>query len=108
MEVVQLRVDAIVTDSTPATHAAQNATRTVPIVAITNDPVASGFVVSLGRPGGNITGVSLQSAELVGRRIQLLTELVPGLARVAILSNSASEPRRVSQAIPSRSSIPGH
>ena len=82
VEVVQLRVDAIVTDSTPATQAAKNATRTVPIVAVTNDPVASGFVLSFARPGGNITGVSLQSAELVGRRIQLLTELVPGLARV--------------------------
>jgi putative ABC transport system substrate-binding protein len=84
-------IHAIVTDSTPATHAAQNATRTVPIVAINNDPVGSGFVVSLARPGGNITGVSLQSAELAGRRIQLLTELVPGLARVAILSNPANQ-----------------
>ena len=91
VEVVQLRVDAIVTDSTPAAHAAQNATRTVPIVGIINDPVASGLVVSLARPGGNITGVSLQSAELAGRRIQLLTELVPGLARVAILSNPANQ-----------------
>jgi putative ABC transport system substrate-binding protein len=91
VEVVQLRVDAIVTDSTPATQAAKNVTRTVPIVAIMNDAVASGFVVSLARPGGNITGVSLQSAELAGRRIQLLTELVPGLARVAILSNPANQ-----------------
>ena len=91
VEVVQLRVDAIVTDSTPATQAAKNATRTVPIVAIINDPVASGFIVNLARPGGNITGVSLQSAELAGRRIQLLTELVPGLARVAILSNPANQ-----------------
>jgi putative ABC transport system substrate-binding protein len=91
VEVVQLRVDAIVTDSTPATQAAKNATRTVPIVAIINDAVASGFVVSLARPGGNITGVSLQSADLAGRRIQLLTELVPGLARVAILSNPANQ-----------------
>jgi putative tryptophan/tyrosine transport system substrate-binding protein len=91
VEVLQLRVDAIVTDSTPATQAAKNATRTVPIVAIINDPVTSGFVVSLARPGGNITGVGLQSAELAGRRIQLLTELVPGLARVAILSNPANQ-----------------
>jgi putative ABC transport system substrate-binding protein len=90
-ELVQLRVDAILTDSTPATQAAKNTTRTVPIVAITNDPVANGFVVSLARPGGNITGVSLLSAELVGRRIQLLTELVVGLARVAVLSNSANQ-----------------
>ena len=92
VEVVQLRVEAIVTDSTPATQAAKNATRTVPIVAVAiNDPVASGFVVSFARPGGNITGVSLQSAELAGRRIQMLTELVPGLARVAILSNPANQ-----------------
>jgi putative ABC transport system substrate-binding protein len=90
-ELVSRGVAVIVAWGTPATHAAQNATRTVPIVAITNDPVASGFVVSLARPGGNITGVSLQSAELVGRRIQLLTELVPGLARVAILSNPANQ-----------------
>jgi len=90
-ELVSRGVAVIVTWGTPATHAAQNATRTVPIVAISNDPVASGFVVSLARPGGNITGVSLQSAELVGRRIQLLTELVPGLARVAILSNPANQ-----------------
>jgi putative tryptophan/tyrosine transport system substrate-binding protein len=90
-ELVSRGVAVIVAWGTPATHAAQNATRTVPIVAISNDPVASGFVVSLARPGGNITGVSLQSAELVGRRIQLLTELVPGLARVAILSNPANQ-----------------
>jgi putative tryptophan/tyrosine transport system substrate-binding protein len=90
-ELVSRGVAVIVAWGTPATHAAQNATRTVPIVAISNDPVANGFVVSLARPGGNITGVSLQSAELVGRRIQLLTELVPGLARVAILSNPANQ-----------------
>ena len=83
-ELVSRGVAVIVAWGTPATHAAQNATRTVPIVAISNDPVASGFVVSLARPGGNITGVSLQSAELVGRRIQLLTELVPGLSLIHI------------------------
>ena len=90
-ELVSRGVAVIVAWGTPATQAAKNATRTVPIVAITNDPVANGFVVSLARPGGNITGVSLQSAELAGRRIQLLTELVPGLARIAILSNPANQ-----------------
>jgi putative tryptophan/tyrosine transport system substrate-binding protein len=91
VELVRLGPDVIVAWGTPATQAAKNATRTVPIVAINNDPVASGFVVSLARPGRNITGVSLQSGELAGRRIQLLTELVPGLARVAILSNPANQ-----------------
>jgi putative ABC transport system substrate-binding protein len=84
VEVVQLRVDAIVTDSTPATQTAKNATRTVPVVAIINDPVASGFVVSLARSGGNITGVRY------------------------LVQSGKSEPRRISPAIPSRGSIPGH
>jgi putative ABC transport system substrate-binding protein len=89
-ELVQLRVDAIVTDSTPAMQAAKNATQTVPIVGITNNPVASGFVSSLGRPGGNVTGISLVAADLAGRRLQLLSEMVPGLARVAVLLNPAN------------------
>jgi putative ABC transport system substrate-binding protein len=83
-ELVQLRVDAIVADGTPATQALKNATRTVPIVAICNDPVASGFVSSLSRPGGNVTGISLLAADLSGRRLQLLSEMVPGLAHVTV------------------------
>jgi putative tryptophan/tyrosine transport system substrate-binding protein len=89
-ELVQLRVDAIVTDSSPAIQAAKNATQTVPIVGIGNDLVGSGFVRSLSRPGGNITGISLLSADLAGRRLQLLSEMVPGLARVAVLLNPAN------------------
>jgi putative ABC transport system substrate-binding protein len=89
-ELVRLRVDAIVTDSTPAIQALKNATQTVPIVAICNDPVASGFASSLSRPGGNITGISLLSADLTGRRLQLLNEMVPGLTRVAVLLNPAN------------------
>jgi putative ABC transport system substrate-binding protein len=90
-ELVQLRLDAILTDSTPATQAAKNATRTAPIVmAVSNDPVASGFVASLSRPGGNITGSSLLAPELAGERLQLLTEIVPGLARVAVLSKPSN------------------
>jgi putative tryptophan/tyrosine transport system substrate-binding protein len=85
-ELVQLRLDAILTDGTTATQAAKNATRTVPIVmAVSNDPLASGFVASLNRPGGNITGISVLAPELAGRRLQLLTEMVPGLGRVAVL-----------------------
>jgi putative ABC transport system substrate-binding protein len=86
-ELVGLRVNAIVAEGTPAIQAAKNATQTVPIVGICNDPVASGFVSSLARPGGNITGISLLSADLAGRRLQLLSEMVPGLARVAVLLN---------------------
>jgi putative tryptophan/tyrosine transport system substrate-binding protein len=68
-ELVQLRLDAILTDGTPATQAAKNATRTVPIVmGLSNDPVASGFVASLSRHGGNITGTSLMAPELAGKR----------------------------------------
>ena len=71
-ELVRLRVDAIVTDTTPAIQAVKNATQTVPIVAICNDPVASGFASSLSRPGGNITGIALLGAALSGKRLQLL------------------------------------
>jgi putative tryptophan/tyrosine transport system substrate-binding protein len=87
-ELVELRVDAIVTDGSPATQ--ENATQTVPIVGISNDLVGSGFVRSLSRPGGNITGISLLSADLAGRHLQMLSEIVPGLARVAVLSNPAN------------------
>jgi putative tryptophan/tyrosine transport system substrate-binding protein len=90
-ELVRSRVEAIVTDGTQATAAAKNATRTVPIVmALSNDPLASGFVASLSRPGGNITGNSLQAPELAGKRLQLLTEMIPGLARVAVLSRPSN------------------
>jgi putative ABC transport system substrate-binding protein len=90
-ELVQLRVDVILADGTPATNAARNATHTLPIVmAAVVDPVATGFVASLSRPGGNITGLSILAPELAGKRLQLLTETVPGLARVAVLANPSS------------------
>jgi putative ABC transport system substrate-binding protein len=66
-ELVRLRVDAIVAEGSPSTQAAKNATQSVPIVAVSGDPVASGFVSSLRRPGGNVTGISLVSADLAGR-----------------------------------------
>jgi putative ABC transport system substrate-binding protein len=89
-ELVRLRVDAIVAEGTPAMQAAKDATQTVPIVGLSNDPLASGFVSSLGRPGGNITGIGLLSADLSGKRLQLLSEVVVGLARVAVLLNPAN------------------
>jgi putative tryptophan/tyrosine transport system substrate-binding protein len=101
-ELVQLRVDVILADGTPATNAARNATHTLPIVmAAVVDPVATGFVASLSRPGGNITGLSILAPELAGKRLQLLTETVPGLARVAVLANPSSlaTPERLAEAM---------
>jgi putative ABC transport system substrate-binding protein len=90
-ELVQLRVDVILADGTSSTKAAKNATRTIPIVmAASVDPVGSGFVANLSRPGGNITGLSSLAPELAGKRLQLLSEIVPGLARVAVLANPSS------------------
>src|SRR5713226_9427166 len=90
-ELVRLRVDIIVTYSTPAAKAARDATRTIPIVmSVVVDPVATGLVAGLGRPGGNVTGLSLMAPELVGKQMQLLTELVPKVSRVAVLWNPAN------------------
>ncbi len=87
-ELVRLRPDVIVAEGTVATRAAKTVTQTIPIVmATSNDPVGTGLVASLNRPGGNVTGSSLQTDELSGKRLQLLTEIVPGLARVAVLSD---------------------
>jgi putative ABC transport system substrate-binding protein len=87
-ELVRLGVDVIVTGGPLATRAAKDMTPTIPIVmALDLDPVADGFVASLGRPGGNITGVSAQTRELSGKRLELLKDLVPGLARVAVVWN---------------------
>ncbi len=87
-ELVHLNVDVIVAVATPEVQAAQQATRNIPIVMVAVvDPVAIGFVASLARPGGNITGLSLLSAELSGKRLELLKEVVPGVSRVAVLWN---------------------
>jgi putative ABC transport system substrate-binding protein len=87
-ELARSRLDVIVAESTAAIQSAKTVTQTVPIVmATSSDPVGTGLVANLNRPGGNITGLSLQAAELSGKRLQLLTEIVPGLARVAVLSN---------------------
>jgi putative ABC transport system substrate-binding protein len=89
-ELTHLPVDLIVAVSTPAALAAKDATRTVPIVMIyVADPVGTGLVTSLSRPGGNITGVSDMATDLSGKRLELLKEAVPTLNRVAVLWNAA-------------------
>jgi len=85
-ELVALKVDVIVAADTPAALAAKQATRTLPIVFIgAGDPVTIGLVTSLARPGGNVTGLSLLAPELVGKRLELLKQAVPGVGRVAAL-----------------------
>jgi ABC-type uncharacterized transport system substrate-binding protein len=93
-EMVRQRVDVIVAHFTPAVRAALGATRTIPIVmAPAGAPLQSGFVESLARPGGNVTGLSAMDAEIGGKRLQLLRELIPGLERVAVLaSNPSTDP----------------
>lgn len=88
-ELVQLKVDVLVTHSTPNVVAAKQATSVIPIVfAAIGDPVGIGLVQSLSRPGGNITGLSLQSNDLAGKRLQLMREVIPDLRRVAFLGGS--------------------
>jgi putative tryptophan/tyrosine transport system substrate-binding protein len=87
-ELVRLRVDVIVTYSTPSVIAAKKATSVIPIVfALTGDPVGNNLVASLARPGGNVTGLSVLGADLAGKRLELLREVVPGLRRLAIMGN---------------------
>jgi putative tryptophan/tyrosine transport system substrate-binding protein len=94
-ELLRLRVDVIVAVDNPSISAAQRATKTIPIVMVlATDPVDMGFVVSLPRPGGNITGISQQLAEVQGKALQLLKETIPTVSRVAILWNPAEPGRR--------------
>ena len=90
-EFVLLNVDVIVTGGTEAVLAARQATSVIPIVFGTaGDPVGTGLVTSLARPGGNVTGLSNQSADLTGKRLELLREVLPSLRRLAILANIGS------------------
>jgi len=85
-ELVRLPVDVLVVNGTTAIRAAQHATTTIPIIMMpSGDPVGEGFVASLARPGGNMTGLSSQAPELSGKRLELLQAAVPTLARVAVL-----------------------
>ena len=95
-ELVQLKVDVIVAGAAPAPEAAQRATSTVPIVMASHpDPVGSGLVASLARPGTNVTGLSNVAAELVSKQLQLLKEVVPGISRVAVLWNPTVATQRL-------------
>jgi putative ABC transport system substrate-binding protein len=90
-ELVRLKVDIIVTAGAGATRPAKAATVKIPIVmAQDDDPAANGFVASLARPGGNITGLSTFAPELGGKRLELLKEVIPKLSRVAVFGNSTS------------------
>ena len=81
-------MDVIVAASPPATEAAKQATSTIPIVfTVSGDPVAEGFVASLARPGGNITGLATTSPELVGKQLEMLKRVGPKVSRVAVLQN---------------------
>jgi len=87
-EFVRLKVDVIVTQGTLPTLAAKKATAIIPIVsAVMGDPVGNDLVANLARPGGNITGLSIQTPDIAGKRLELLREIVPGLRRVAFMGN---------------------
>ena len=90
-ELIALKVDLIVTAGTPASLAVKKATTSVPLVMVAvGDPVATGLVASLGRPGGNITGLTSIAAEMEGKRLELLREVVPKISHIAVLWNAAS------------------
>jgi putative ABC transport system substrate-binding protein len=92
-ELVDLKPDVIFSSSTPVTAAVQQETRTIPIVfAVVADPIGAGFVASLSRPGGNITGFTYVEAEMAGKWLELLTEIAPGTKRVAIMFNPDTAP----------------
>jgi putative ABC transport system substrate-binding protein len=90
-EFVRLKVDVIVTSGTALIIAAKQATSLIPIVfALAGDPVGTGLVTSLARPGGNVTGLSSQTTDLAAKRVELLREVLPGLRRLAIMANVGS------------------
>jgi putative ABC transport system substrate-binding protein len=87
-ELVRLKVDAIVTSGTPAVLASKQATSVIPIIfATAGDPVGNKLVASLAQPGGNVTGLSTLGADLAGKRLELLREVIPGLGRLAVMGN---------------------
>ena len=89
-ELVQLKVDVLVVGSPGTIQEAKQATKTIPIVMVTTqDPVAAGYVNSLARPGGNITGITRLTRDLAGKRLELLKEAVPTISRVGVLWSGA-------------------
>jgi putative ABC transport system substrate-binding protein len=94
-ELAELKPDCILSQSTPVTHALMRATRTIPIVFVAvSDPIGSGFVASVARPGGNIIGFTVLHATIAGKYLEILKEMVPQLARAAIMYNPGSVPDR--------------
>lgn len=90
-ELIKLKIDVLVSGTIQAIHAAQKATTTIPIVIVTQgDPVASGLIESLARPGGNVTGLTRFTRELNGKRLELFKEAVPGIARVGVLGDGTA------------------
>jgi ABC-type uncharacterized transport system substrate-binding protein len=90
-ELVRLKVDVIVTSTTPPSLAAKQATAVIAIVfAAANDPVGTGLVASLARPGGNVTGLANQQSDTSGKKLEFLREVVPGLRRLAIMANAGN------------------
>ena len=96
-ELARLRVDLIVTGGTPATLAAKNATTTIPIVMVnTGDAVGTGLIASLARPGGNVTGVTILSPQLIAKRLELVKEMLPRTRTVAAILNPANPAQKLS------------
>ena len=90
-EFVSLKVNVIVAAGNEASRAARQATSTIPIVfPVAGDPVGTGLVASLARPGGNVTGLSIQQTDLASKRVELIREIIPGCRRVAVMGNSGS------------------
>jgi len=101
-ELVNLQPDVILSHGTPVTHALQRETRTIPIVFVTvSDPVGDGFVASLPRPGGNLTGFIFAEAEMGGKWLELLTEIAPNVKRAAAMFNPDVAPQRGAYYLPS-------
>jgi putative ABC transport system substrate-binding protein len=92
-QLVELKPDCILAQSTPVANALMRATGTIPIVFVAvSDPIGSGFVASMARPGGNITGFTVLHASIAGKYLEILKEMVPQLARAAIMYNPSSVP----------------
>jgi len=94
-EFVRMKVDLIATSTDGAALAAKKATSVIPTVSVMSDPIGSGLVASLNRPAGNVTGISVQQAELASKRVELLREVVPGLRRLAVIGDAGSGPSLV-------------
>jgi putative ABC transport system substrate-binding protein len=106
-ELVRRKVDVIVTYSSEHTQIVKQATSTIPIVfALAADPVGSGLVASLARPGGNVTGLSAQNVDLTAKRFELLREIVPGLRRLAVLFNGNNPTAKIEIDIVRTAAIP--